>query len=1049
MSCLWMCLSLLYVATFLQSSVSSSEGVSLDCNKTVEVVAGGTVTLSCTYFEKSCKGLKYLWSNRHGEIPCNPDSMKHGRQWNNLPYVSLTISDVVVEEEYILRIETDCTTVETSAIKVQVTQLFTTTTTTTPLMYNPLDCNKTVEVVAGGTVTLSCTYMEKRCKVERYVWSNRHGEIPCNTDLMRHVCGWDNLTYVSLTISDVMKEENYTISVKTDCETVETSAIRVQVKEQFINTDVVSLNCSTTVEVEAGERVTLNCTIIYHVKQNCNAKQHKWNSSHEEISCNSGKYSCELELSYVSLTISDVTEEENYTVSILTDCGKAKSSVIKVKMFNSTNVITASEQPTGPQVIPTILPTVNSSVEITCSTSMYKPMGFILYGRFHGNKVIMHLHMENGQIIRRTTVPEFWGRIAIAPDQQSKEGCGFTLQLSLLGLEDTDVYYCKWMTFNVETTNVEILQSNGTLVIVSERGPREQCSHRSLDLILIGLSVTAFTAVLCLTIGALIVRCMRFKKDFRPARPVKPPRPNRPQHTYLLTADLICRYKQGWKGVFFLLQPKGVCGWKWSCRFLHSTAFDQGHKCYLETLPKSAFAFPIMAITRCVSVSFSSFQACQDVEVDIYERLPVPFGLVRFGVAPDHPEVKNVINTFTQTAKHSRCSFYGNVNVGKDVSIEELQQAYHAIILSYGAEGNRSMGVPGEDLSGVYSAKDFVGWYNGLPSCRELSPDLGCETAVILGQGNVALDVARILLSPIDILKNTDITQPALEALAESQVRRVLIVGRRGPIQVACTIKMFFYCGRELREMVNLPDTRPEMVPADFEGVTEALKDVQRPRKRLTELMLKTALETPAEKEQERRNKASRAWSFRFFRSPVEILSDPNRNRVAGIRLAVNQLEGSGEGARAVLTGEVEDVSCGLVISSIGYKSLPIDPSVPFDACKAIIPNTMGRVQQAAGLYCSGWVKTGPTGVIATTMNSSFDTARSLLEDMEFGSLDVSAAKPGSQSISALLAKRGVKPVIFSDWEKINSIEMSRGEATGKPREKLLTVEEMLQVAGK
>lgn len=343
-------------------------------------------------------------------------------------------------------------------------------------------------------------------------------------------------------------------------------------------------------------------------------------------------------------------------------------------------------------------------------------------------------------------------------------------------------------------------------------------------------------------------------------------------------------------------------------------------------------------------------------------------------------------------------------------------------------------------MAGVYSAKDFVGWYNGLPNCRELSPDLSCETAVILGQGNVALDVARILLSPIDSLKKTDITKPALEALAESQVRRVLIVGRRGPMQIACTIK-------ELREMVNLPGTRPEMVATDFEGVTEALKDVPRPRKRLTELMLKTALEKPGEKEQERRNKASRIWGFRFFRSPIKVLADPSHNKITGIRLAVNKLEGSGEGAQAVLTGEEEDVPCGLVVSSIGYKSLSIDPSVPFDSRKAIVPNIMGRVQQAAGLYCSGWLKTGPTGVIATTMNNSFDTARSLMEDMDSGTLDLSAAKPGSQSISALLEKRGVKPVTFSDWEKIDNVEMMKGEASGKPREKLLTVEEMLQVA--
>uniref|UniRef100_A0A673CWZ1 NADPH:adrenodoxin oxidoreductase, mitochondrial n=1 Tax=Sphaeramia orbicularis TaxID=375764 RepID=A0A673CWZ1_9TELE len=391
-------------------------------------------------------------------------------------------------------------------------------------------------------------------------------------------------------------------------------------------------------------------------------------------------------------------------------------------------------------------------------------------------------------------------------------------------------------------------------------------------------------------------------------------------------------------------------------------------------------------------------KARQDAEVDIYERLPVPFGLVRFGVAPDHPEVK-----------------------------------------SYGAEGNRTMGVPGEQLAGVYSAQNFVGWYNGLPSCQELNPDLSCETAVILGQGNVALDIARILLSPVDILKKTDITQPTLEALERSQIRNVLIIGRRGPLQIACTIK-------ELREMVNLPDTRPEMVAADFNGVAEALKDVPRPRKRLTELMLKTALDTPGEKEQERRNKASRSWGFRFFRSPVEVLGDPDSMRVVGIRLAVNRLEGEGEGARAVLTGEVEDVKCGLVISSIGYKSVPIDPSVPFDSRKAIVPNNMGRVQHVSGLYCSGWLKTGPTGVIATTMNNSFDTARSLVEDIDSGTLDVSISKPGSQSISALLEKRGVKPVSFSDWEKIDNAEMKKGEASGKPREKLLSVEEMLRV---
>ncbi|KAG7232856.1 hypothetical protein INR49_008024 [Caranx melampygus] len=439
-------------------------------------------------------------------------------------------------------------------------------------------------------------------------------------------------------------------------------------------------------------------------------------------------------------------------------------------------------------------------------------------------------------------------------------------------------------------------------------------------------------------------------------------------------------------------------------------------------------------------------KAHQHLLVDVYERLPIPFGLVRFGVAPDHPEVKNVINTFTQTAKHPRCCFYGNVNVGKDVSVEELQRAYHAVVLSYGAEGNRTMGVPGEGLAGVYSAKDFVGWYNGLPSCRELSPDLSCETAVILGQGNVALDIARVLLSPIDILKKTDITQPALEALVQSKVRRVLIIGRRGPMQVAFTIKG----GDADPSAPELPDWSTAPI---LRQMLISLSDLPRPRKRLTELMLKTALEPPGVKEQERRAQASRTWGFRFFRSPLEVLAHPEGHRTAGIRLVVNRLEGSGEAARVVHTGEVEDVACGLVISSIGYKSLPIDQSVPFDPQKAIVPNTMGRVHEAP-VYLSlrfvlQWMaEDRPHRVIATTMNNSFDTARSLVDDIESGALDVSADKAGSQLIRTLLEQRGlVKAVRFSDWEKIDRVEMSRGEASGKPREKLLTVEEMLQVA--
>ncbi|XP_025954901.2 NADPH:adrenodoxin oxidoreductase, mitochondrial isoform X1 [Dromaius novaehollandiae] len=432
--------------------------------------------------------------------------------------------------------------------------------------------------------------------------------------------------------------------------------------------------------------------------------------------------------------------------------------------------------------------------------------------------------------------------------------------------------------------------------------------------------------------------------------------------------------------------------------------------------------------------------------VDIYEKLPVPFGLVRFGVAPDHPEVKNVINTFTHTARSDRCAYYGNITVGRDVTVGELQQAYHAVVLSYGAEDNRVLGIPGENLSGVYSARAFVGWYNGLPENRDLKPDLSCETVLVLGHGNVALDVARILLSPLDLLRKTDITDSSLAALACSKVKRVWLVGRRGPLQVAFTIK-------ELREMINLPGARPVLDPADFTGLGNAVKDAPRPRKRLTELMIKTALEKPGEKMVAARVAAAQAaaareWGLRFQRSPQEVLPTADGRRARGVRMALTRLEGSGDSAKAIPTGEVEELECGLVLSSIGYRSLPLDPAVPFDPQRGVIPNSSGRVEGAPGLYCSGWVKRGPTGVIITTMNDSFDTAQSVLEDLQAGVLDVSVSREGFGAVGSILRSRGVRPVSFSEWEKIDAAEVARGKAAGKPREKIVDPEEMLQLIG-
>ncbi|XP_074199752.1 NADPH:adrenodoxin oxidoreductase, mitochondrial isoform X4 [Camelus bactrianus] len=336
--------------------------------------------------------------------------------------------------------------------------------------------------------------------------------------------------------------------------------------------------------------------------------------------------------------------------------------------------------------------------------------------------------------------------------------------------------------------------------------------------------------------------------------------------------------------------------------------------------------------------------------VDIFEKQLVPFGLVRFGVAPDHPEVKNVINTFTQTARSDRCAFHGNVVVGTDVTVPELREAYHAVVLSYGAEDNQALEIPGEELPGVFSARAFVGWYNGLPENRELAPDLSCDTAVILGQGNVALDVARILLTPPEHLEKTDITEAALGVLRQSQVKTVWIVGRRGPLQVAFTIK----------------------------------------------------------------------------------------EAADGIAASNSHREARGGGG----------CPPGIGLPCLGP---PLFPKPEAGAA-------LGRWEaggrrppgchQTGGLYCSGWVKRGPTGVITTTMTDSFLTSQILLQDLKAGQLP-SGPRPGYAAIKALLSSRGVWPVSFSDWEKLDAEEVSRGQGTGKPREKLLDPQEMLRLLGR
>lgn len=423
------------------------------------------------------------------------------------------------------------------------------------------------------------------------------------------------------------------------------------------------------------------------------------------------------------------------------------------------------------------------------------------------------------------------------------------------------------------------------------------------------------------------------------------------------------------------------------------------------------------------------------LKVDIYERLPVPFGLVRYGVAPDHPEVKNVINTFSKVINNNRCSFVGNVTVGKDVSLTQLREAYTAVVLAYGANSERRLNIPGENLPNVISARHFVGWYNGLPEDQGLKLNFDVEDVAIVGHGNVALDIARILLTPLDLLKKTDITEQAITALSSSKVQRVHLIGRRGPLQIAFTIK-------ELREMIRLPKSRPVLDPEDFKHLEDCFEDLPRPRRRLTELLYNTAVK-PTEKDKKLWSDATRKWYLHFLSSPVEILSDGSS--VKGLRLVKNKLEGSiKENPKAVSTEKTTDLPCGMIMTSIGYQGIQLDPDLPFDHSKGVVSNENGRVTGIPGLYCTGWVSRGPLGVILNTMTDGLDTGKMILQDLKSNLLEIN--KPGKEAVIKQLKEAGVQTVSFDDWKKIDSIEMSQGKLIGKPREKMVVISEILKI---
>jgi ferredoxin/flavodoxin---NADP+ reductase len=423
------------------------------------------------------------------------------------------------------------------------------------------------------------------------------------------------------------------------------------------------------------------------------------------------------------------------------------------------------------------------------------------------------------------------------------------------------------------------------------------------------------------------------------------------------------------------------------------------------------------------------FKSPLTVRVDMIERLPVPFGLVRYGVAPDHPKLKQPTLVYDKIAQSPGFTFLGNVTVGRDLSLEQLQTTHHAVLFACGAESDRRLGLPNEDVPGSHTATEFVGWYNGHPDYCERSFDLSSEVAVIIGQGNVAIDVARILCKSVDELRKTDIAEHALDALADSRVRDIHVIGRRGPAQASFTFK-------ELRELGELGGCVTRVSAGDLPLNSACLAELEDKNNfnaaKNVEIFHSWATHcaTTAEK---------RVW-FHFLQSPVAIAG---KNRLERITLERNRLWGPPFGQLAKGTGEMFELGCGLLFRSIGYRGLPL-PGVPFDQTKGVFPNTAGRIGDMPGLYAAGWIKRGPSGIIGTNRADAVATVQSLLADLPH--LDP-GWKSGTEGLYAALARLDSQVLSYADWRRIDAEEQRRGVVSGRPREKITRVSDMLALA--
>jgi ferredoxin--NADP+ reductase len=421
------------------------------------------------------------------------------------------------------------------------------------------------------------------------------------------------------------------------------------------------------------------------------------------------------------------------------------------------------------------------------------------------------------------------------------------------------------------------------------------------------------------------------------------------------------------------------------------------------------------------------------VSVDMFDRLPTPWGLVRAGVAPDHPNIKAVSRVYEKTAQHPEFRFYGNVELGRDLSHDDLTSRYHAVMYAVGAQTDRRMGIPGEDLPGSWAATEFVAWYNGHPDFRDLEFDLSAERAVVVGNGNVAADVARMLALTRDELAQTDVADHALEVMAESNVKEIVVLGRRGPAQAAFT-------NPELLELGDMTDADVFVDPGDAELDPLSKAFIESEAAHTTAKKNVDILGGYAAREAVGKR---RRIVLRFLVSPVEILGS---DRVEGIRFVHNELVEGDDGAiRPRATEVTEELDCGLVFRSIGYRGTRV-PGVPFDETRCVIPNENGRILERTGEYAVGWIKRGPTGIIGTNKRDAQETVDALLEDLDSDRLGV-PADPDRDSMEALIAERQPDAVSYAGWEAVDRVEREAGEPHGRPRVKLCSFEELLEAA--